>query len=83
LSGGWTNPFFILPPDRENIAEKQIKGSSLLIAFDNYFNELIGDLPLNLIKAIKISKDLSELSTLFNVSREVVTIRLINQNLLK
>jgi len=49
---------------------------------DEFSGELL--VPLELLKkALKITKDLSRLSDLFNVSRDVVTIRLINQNLLK
>ena len=49
---------------------------------DEFSGELL--VPLELLKkALKSTKDLSELSDLFNVSRDVITIRLINQNLLK
>lgn len=49
---------------------------------DEFSGELL--VPLELLKkALKINKDLSGLSDLFNVSRDVITIRLINQNLLK
>jgi Zn-dependent peptidase ImmA (M78 family) len=49
---------------------------------DEFSGELL--VPLELVKkALTITKDLSELSELFNVSRDVITIRLINQNLLK
>jgi Zn-dependent peptidase ImmA (M78 family) len=53
---------------------------------NNEANEFAGELlvPLQLLrKALTKTKDLSELSKLFNVSHEVVTIRMMNQNLLK
>ena len=49
---------------------------------DEFSGELL--VPLELLKkALKTTKNLTGLSDLFNVSRDVITIRLINQNLLK
>ena len=49
-------------------------------------NEFSGELlvPLDLLKnALRTTKNLTELSKLFNVSRDIITIRLISQKLLK
>jgi len=49
---------------------------------DEFSGELL--VPLESLKrALKLTKNISELANLYNVSQEVLTIRLLNQNLLK
>ena len=66
-------PEFELPPEEAEICDKEA-------------NEFSGELlvPLHLLKrALEATKSISELSHCFNISQEVLTIRILNQNLLK
>jgi Zn-dependent peptidase ImmA (M78 family) len=66
-------PEFELPPEEIKTCNREA---------DEFSGELL--VPLESLKrALKLTQNISELANLYNVSQEVLTIRLLNQNLLK
>lgn len=66
-------PEFELPPEEAKICNKEA---------DEFSGELL--VPLESLKrSLNHTKSISDLAHLFNVSQDVITIRLLNQNLLK
>ena len=66
-------PEFELPPEEIKTCNREA---------DEFSGELL--VPLESLKrALKLTQNISELANLYNVSQEVLTIRILNQNLLK